>query len=249
MCVPQGMKQCAANEQCDEAADMCVCAGCVVGGSCVASGAVDPSNKCMVCTPATSKTAYSPSVGKTCGSAQTECSGQDTCDASGTCQPNDVMDGTTCSIGECTAGSCMTVPNPFDCIAPDPPVFDPDTLDAVLVSGTAPSPMGGTIPSGRYMPIKIQFYGDQPSTTSVYSFEFDRGFVQVAYQPYPPWVPQIQFAGTFTPSGNTLQFDLERCDPQYTTDVPNLQYTVTANGMMTFETTSGTRVVISYQRQ
>jgi len=138
----------------------------------------------------------------------------------------------------------------FDCIAPDPPPIDADALEVFTVSGSPPVPTGGTVQPGRYTPFRIQYYGEQPSTTPIYSFEFDGIFVQAAYQPYPAWIPQIEFAGLFSRTGSTQEFDFERCDPQYDIDVPPLEYSATANGMLTFETDSeGTRIVVSYLRE
>jgi hypothetical protein len=57
-------------------------------------------------------------------------------------------------------------------------------------------------------------------------------------------------AGSFTSSANLLKFDLERCDPQYDIDVPNLPDTASANGLGTMlKLADGTTVVTSYVRQ
>lgn len=81
---------CPAGTACDDASDTCVstCNGCLINGVCVTAGAEAAGNPCLVCTPAASASSFSPAVGKACGAAAAECSGQDTCDALGSCQPN-----------------------------------------------------------------------------------------------------------------------------------------------------------------
>src|SRR5690606_4553129 len=155
-----------------------------------APDSLNGANSCEICDPERSTSNYSPDIGAHCGSGPTECSGQDTCNASASCQTNHVADRTKCSGGYCEDGVC-TVPV-FDCIAPDPPPIDTDAIEIFAnLSGTPPTPIGGTLQPGRYTPFRIQYYGEQPTTTYTYSFEFDGIFVQVGYQPYPPWVPQI----------------------------------------------------------
>lgn len=84
----------------------------------------------------------------------------------------------------------------------------------------------------------------------MYSFEFDGIFVQANTQPFPPWVPAGEHAGIFTRVDDTLEFELQPCDPTYSTEIPALEYSATVNGMFIFEThSSGTRVVISYLRE
>lgn len=240
---------CPSDRRCDEDADECVCDGCVIGDNCVDADALNASNSCEICDPERSTSDYSPDTGAACGSSETECSDQDTCNGSAACQPNDVADRTECSDGYCEGGVC-TVPA-FDCIVPDPPVIDADALEIFVgLTGTPPTPTGGTLQPGRYTPFRIQYYGEQPTTTNTYSFEIDGIFAQAAHQPYPPWIPQIEFAGLFERVGSTLEFDFERCDPQYDIDVPTIEYSATTNGMLTFETDSyGTRIVTSYLRE
>lgn len=239
---------CSSDRRCDEDTDQCVCDGCVIGGTCVAAEAANPDNSCQICDPVESANAYSADVGAACGDSESECSGEDTCNSSALCQANHVADRTECSEGYCEGGSCKLPV--FDCIAPDPPVFDGEELEMFVNLTDPPTPTGGTLQSGRYTPFRVQYYGDQPTTTSLYSFEIEGIFAQVAMQPYPLWIPQIEFAGIFTSVDDTLEFDVERCDPQYDIDVPALEYSATANGMLTFETDAyGTRIVISYLRE
>jgi len=213
----------------------------------VAADAHNSSNSCEVCDPDQSASAYSADVGANCGSDATECSGQDTCNASAACRPNHFTDRTVCGGGYCEGGAC-TVPV-FDCIGFDPPVIDLDAVTIISASGSPPTPMGGTVPDGRYTPVRVDFWGDQPGTIDIYSFEFDGIFVQAAEQPNPAWVPAWSFAGLFTPMGNTLEFDFQQCEGANVDIVPQ-DYSVTASGLLTFETYSnGTRVMISYLRE
>ncbi|GAB4202678.1 MAG: hypothetical protein OHK0013_16160 [Sandaracinaceae bacterium] len=112
--------------------------GCVIGGRCVAEGAVDPTNPCRVCDPRASTTSYSPGpVGRSCSDAS--CSGgiftpAGACNAAGTCEvgattpcPSGECDGPVCrgpclSDADCTrptfcdAGRCVPdLPNGEDC--------------------------------------------------------------------------------------------------------------------------------------
>ena len=61
-------------------------AGCFIGGTYYASGAVDPANACQVCTPATSTTAWTPRPAGTACGAGSVCSG-------GTCNAGCYIDG------------------------------------------------------------------------------------------------------------------------------------------------------------
>lgn len=93
-----GNNQCGVQEVCDSALGRCVstCAGCVIDSTCYANGAVQAGNACFGCDPARSKTSWSPRTGSSCGAGSSECSRQDTCDATGTCQPNHEPFGTPC---------------------------------------------------------------------------------------------------------------------------------------------------------
>lgn len=110
-CAPDE-NQCAGSDVCDVASDTCVstCESCLIANVCVSAGSALAGNPCMVCDPARSTTAYSPSVGSPCGAAATTCSAQDTCDPSGVCQANHAAVGSPCgnpASSECNgADSC-----------------------------------------------------------------------------------------------------------------------------------------------
>jgi hypothetical protein len=240
---------------CDGCDDAGACPGCVIGEACISEDALDPTNPCRVCAPSVSQTEYSPNLGASCGSGPEVCSGQDTCDASGVCQPNDFPAGTECSGGECDAGSCEPLDNPFDCIAPDPPASVLPTDIYGALQSTPPVAKGGTISAGRYSPVRVDIYASETTGVDLRTFELFKGFAQVATRPYSiqsgaAFIPEIQFAGTYERSGNSLVFTLQRCDPQYDIDIPVLPYTATANGLVTIEALpdGGTRV-ISYSRE
>jgi len=73
------------------------CAGCFVGGVCIAAGTVDPANPCRTCDPARSGTAYSPADGASCDDGQ-YCTTGDVC-AAGICAgaPRGCDDGVACN--------------------------------------------------------------------------------------------------------------------------------------------------------
>ncbi len=249
-CVGSGNRNCGANQSCDEQANQCVCTGCQIGQTCVPNGAVNPSNPCQVCSVAASTTSYSANVGANCGSGPEECSKQDTCNASGVCQKNHETNGSLCTDGTCQAGVCE--PDPFDCITPDPPTVVHPTLK--FVSGAPPVGQGGNIRDGRYVQSRIDIYGDDVVSVNERTFEFRANYVQVGQRPTTttggPWIEEVQLAGTFTTSNNVISFDLERCDPLYTIDIDQLNYTATANGLVIIEQDdSGTTIVFTLTRE
>lgn len=101
-----GANLCSAGSVCDLETGVCVtsCPGCIIDGACVSSGADSVVDSCLVCDPARSTTTYSVAVGKSCGAAASECSGQDTCDAAGRCLANHLLEGMPC--GDPSAGPC-----------------------------------------------------------------------------------------------------------------------------------------------
>lgn len=247
-CVAEASRRCASEERCDKVSGECVCDGCRVGQSCIAEGTLDASNPCRICAPAVSRVAYSSNTGATCGAGPTECSGQDTCDSSGACQANHSADAEPCTGGRCRAGVCE-LQNPFDCVSPTPP---PTVLPSqiLLIAGSAPTPRGGSVQDGRYVPNRIEMYGGETTSINVRTFEFRGGYVQVGQQPYlvgsgAGVIPEIQFAGSVRTAGSSLSFTLERCDPQYDVDVPPLQFTATANGITVQETLANGVTVLS----
>jgi hypothetical protein len=107
-----GSVSCPEGSLCDAASDACVstCGGCTIFDVCLVDGAEEAGNPCNVCDVARSTTAFSVAVGKLCGGGATECSGADTCDNSGVCQPNHAAAGANCgdsAFRECDdADSC-----------------------------------------------------------------------------------------------------------------------------------------------
>lgn len=104
-CSP-GVNQCETGFLCDATSGDCVstCDGCNIDGVCLANGAEQAGNSCLVCDIGLSTTSYSPAVGEPCGAAATACSAQDTCDTSGVCQPNHAAAGSAC--GTPAAAAC-----------------------------------------------------------------------------------------------------------------------------------------------
>lgn len=228
------------------------CDGCRVGKACVARGMVDPSNRCQVCDPEISTDAYSPNEGAKCGASATACSGADSCDASGVCAPNHLDAGTPCAGGACEDGTCQMHPNPFDCVLPTPPVSE--LPEQIFAPSEVPTAKGGTIADGRYTSIRIDLPSLEATAVDVFTFEFKKGYVQAAKRYWSlqgvAYIPEVRFAGSYSTEGATLSFDLERCDPQYDSDVPNMSYTATANGLVTMlELADGTTVVTTYLRE
>lgn len=98
--------ECGANGFCDVTTAACVstCLGCLVDGVCVQAGAERVGAPCFTCQPQVSTEAYSPAPGRACGAGPAACSGQDTCDALGSCQPNHSPPNTAC--GSPNANAC-----------------------------------------------------------------------------------------------------------------------------------------------
>ena len=215
-----------ASSGCDEQTGSCTCDGCTISNTCVESGAQNPGNPCEYCTPTASTSAYSPNTGASCG-----------------------------PTSECNAGTCQALQNPFDCIAPTPPVSELPDDRFVGITTTPPSPKGGTIAAGSYVPVRIDVYGEGPTGVDLRTFEFSKSFVQIATRYYnlsngAAYIPEVQHAGSYTSASNRLTFAVERCDPQYDIDVPSLSYTASAKGLTIIETLEGgVTLVTSYTRQ
>lgn len=233
------------------------CIGCVIDGACVPDGTVAPDEPCRVCRPQRARDAYSANVGAECGSEATTCSAQDTCNALGVCEPNHEDDGTLCGgdSGICQDGTCRPrPPNPFDCIAPTPPVTELTAATYSLTS-TPPTPKGGTIVDGRYVPARFDIYSSNVAGIDVRTFELSGGYVQAASQYFSletmgAYIPAVRFAGSFSTSGTSLVFDVQRCDPEYDIALPNITYTATANSLVTSTPLpDGGTLVTSYMRQ
>lgn len=98
--------QCETGFLCDATSGDCVstCDGCEIDGVCLPNGAEQAGNPCLVCDIALSTVSFSPAVGRPCGAAPTACSGQDTCDTSGVCQPNHAVAGSAC--GNAAVAAC-----------------------------------------------------------------------------------------------------------------------------------------------
>lgn len=98
-------------DTCDEMTDACVhttTTGCVIGGACVAEGALDPANSCRACLGATSRTAYSNRMDGTSCNDSAYCTNPDTCTA-GTCggPTRDCADSDLCTIDGCNESTDM----------------------------------------------------------------------------------------------------------------------------------------------
>lgn len=115
VCSPIGNRNCGDGLACNENADQCQCQGCIVAGNCFAPGALNGNNPCQVCDPARSTVSFSGNTGARCGSGETECSAQDTCNAQGQCAPNDLPFPTPCSSvpgGQCQGDGRCAAPEP-----------------------------------------------------------------------------------------------------------------------------------------
>jgi hypothetical protein len=172
----------------------------------------------------------------------------ETCDGNGNCQSN----------GLCDA---------FDCVAPDPPtVADNIPVDNVFLLGATPPPTasGGTLRDGRYIPARIDLYGELTETgelqnsVTIPTYEFQGRSVQLAETSFFDFSPlssflfvDLRFAGTYSTTGTTLTFDVARCDVQFNIalQTPSVGYTATANGLVTISQQGGHTVVVSYLRQ
>ncbi|MBN1654952.1 MAG: hypothetical protein JXA30_14375 [Deltaproteobacteria bacterium] len=107
-CKP-GTPTCGENQYCNAASNSCVsiCGGadCIINNTCYQDGAHNAANVCLVCDRDVKANDWTIAVGITCGDSVTECSGVDTCDASGNCVTNNAPRGTHCGSGatECSA--------------------------------------------------------------------------------------------------------------------------------------------------
>ena len=76
---------------------------CLINGTCYASATTNPANQCEQCTPATSKTAWTPKSSETACDDGNACTKDDACDGASVCSGTAY----TCSDGlDCTADAC-----------------------------------------------------------------------------------------------------------------------------------------------
>jgi hypothetical protein len=187
-----------------------------------------------------------------------------------------------CRVGVCSSGVCCTSAcdtaceacsnagscesngacDVFDCVAPNPPVIDTGTISDIVfpVTGTPPAASGGTVRDGRYTPIRVEVYGDVTADTFFIStYEFSSRSVQLAEKDFfvsfgdlLGFVPAQRFAGTFTTSGISMQFDVEYCDTFANfagLRIQTLQYTANINSLQTISLQGVGTVVVYYTRQ
>lgn len=102
-------------DTCDEAGDRCVSTvtiGCLISGTCRATGAMNPANSCLVCNPVASTSAWSPVVAGTACDDGLFCTVSDACNGTGTCtaSPRDCSDAFSCTTDSCddTADRCVS---------------------------------------------------------------------------------------------------------------------------------------------
>lgn len=163
-----------------------------------------------------------------------------------------------------TSGSCESngACDIFDCIAPNPPpVAESIPIDNVFFLGAAtpPAARGGTVRDGRYTPARIDVYGDlNAGAVFIPTYEFRARSVQIAEQdfiqfsPLLGFLPAMTYTGTFVVSGITMTFDVTFCDIEFqgqSLRTQTLQYTATANGLVTISQQAGRAVAVSYTRQ
>ncbi|MBI5481414.1 MAG: proprotein convertase P-domain-containing protein [Deltaproteobacteria bacterium] len=147
-------------DYCDEGYATCqnpVYTGCLIGGACIATNAVDPTDPCQACRPATSRTAYSQVPETTPCDAALFCTVNTTCDAAGQCgggTQRDCADGLSCTSDGCDeAGDVCTHAVTTGCVianacvpegAADP--ANPCATCQPSVSPTAYSPVAPGMP-------------------------------------------------------------------------------------------------------
>ena len=152
-------------DACNEGADRCdstISSGCLISGTCRATGSANPSNPCLVCDPPATRTAWTPAPsGATCSDGQ-YCTVMDACNGSGTCtgSARGCGDGLACTSDICdeAGDQCVSVPTTGcliggACIAEG--AAEPGNPCRVCngsVSRTSwsPAPSGGTCDDGQY---------------------------------------------------------------------------------------------------
>jgi cysteine-rich repeat protein len=144
------------NEACDpaiEGQECChpgSCSGIIAGCSLCGNGIVNAGEQCddsnLLSGDCCSSTCQAETAGAACGNAATgSCTAADTCDGAGTCDSNDVEDGTACGgdackgAGSCSAGVCSGG-TPADCDDGNPCTQDScDAGTGECISSNAPA--------------------------------------------------------------------------------------------------------------
>jgi hypothetical protein len=144
--------------------------------------------------------------------------------------------------------------------------IDSQSGQPIFPTGQPPAATGGTVRNGRYTPIRVDVYGRNAApgfAVFEMTYEFRDGFVQIGYQIFVGTgavlgSSEVQFVGTATTAGTSLQFTVQGCDPGDCTSfegldctVPaSLPYSATQNSLVTIQSASdGSTVVITYSRQ
>lgn len=108
---------------------------------------------------------------------------------------------------------------------------------------------------GRYVPTRIDIYGELTAGIFIPTYEFRGRSVQIAEQDYiqfsPPasFLPEMHYAGTYTTTGTSLSFDVELCEIQFQNTAlrtQTVQYTATANGLIALSQQTVGSVVVTY---
>jgi hypothetical protein len=163
---------------------------------------------------------------------------------------------------------CLPPQNPFTCNSANPPatVLPNSIMSQPFPSGQPPAATGGTVRNGRYVPVRVDVYGQSAApgfAVFEMTFEFRDGFVQIGYRIYIGTgavlgSSEVQFVGTATSAGTSLQLDVDACDPPPCTSlggldcvVPaSLPYSATASSLVTFQRASdGSTVVTTYAQR
>jgi hypothetical protein len=135
----------------------------------------------------------------------------------------------------------------------------------VFPPGAPPGATGGTLRNGRYAPTRIDIYGQAAAPAFVVyemTFEFRDGFAQTGYRIFIGTgavlgSDEVEFVGTVTPAGTSLEFDVDSCATEECTSLDlscafptSVGYTATANSLVTILPASdGSTVVTTYSRQ
>ena len=152
-------------DTCDESADRCnspITSGCLIAGTCRATGSANPANACLVCDPPATRTAWTPAPsGTSCNDGQ-YCTVMDGCNGAGTCggSARSCSDGLSCTNDICdeAGNQCVSVPTTGcliggACIAdgtPEPGNPCRVCNGAMSRTSWSPAPSGGACNDGQY---------------------------------------------------------------------------------------------------